>query len=241
MVHEIHRVPTPKKEEYLDFMTRDGLRTLKEHGFRVVGPWLVDVGRSSEVTYLLRYESLDERQRLKVQFAATAAGRSFDDRLSEFAEEITTRVLVPAPFALPATASDRPPKAGTSSVLPHREQLAPRVFVAGFSDRHGSANSGWVSLGDETLLIDLPRGVPVGEFLAVVAASTGKPARTLVLTRGEDGDGAIVRSLIEAGITPRFQLGQDAHPAACDFAVARSGDLAHPRRSHARGRRRRLC
>ena len=53
----------------------------------------------------------------------------------------------------------------------------------------------------ETLLIDLPRGMPVPDFLALVAATTGKPARTLVLTNIQDGDITIIQSLIEKGVT----------------------------------------
>src|SRR5262249_51334687 len=63
------------------------------------------------------------------------------------------------------------------------------------------ANCGWVALGEETLLIDLPRGIAVPEFLAMVAASTGRPARTLALTHARDGDGPIIRALVEGGIT----------------------------------------
>ena len=73
--------------------------------------------------------------------------------------------------------------------------------MAGFSDRYRSANCGWVALGDETLLIDLPRGIAVPEFLAIVAESTRKPARTLVLTHSRADDVPILRSLLERGIT----------------------------------------
>jgi type 1 glutamine amidotransferase len=97
-------------------------------------------------------------------------------------------------LAAASRGDDRP------AVLPHREQLAPGIYVAGFAERYHCANCGWVALADETLLIDVPRGVPVAEYLALVAATTGKPARTLVLTNIQDGDTAIIRSLIESGI-----------------------------------------
>ncbi len=67
-------------------------------------------------------------------------------------------------------------------LLPHREEIASGVHAAGFSYQFGHANCGWVVLGDQTLLIDLPRGTPVPEFLAYVEKTTGKPPRTLVLT-----------------------------------------------------------
>ena len=165
VVHEIHRVPFARKNAYLAYMTRQGLDLLKTNGFRPVGPWVVEVGRWSEVTYLFRYDSLAERERLIAKFSPTAEAQAYDSKLGEFVEEITTRLLIPAPFAprrppaTPRRSSER-----TSGLLPHREQLAPGVHAAGFSDRYHSANCGWVALAEETLLIDLPRGMPVAGF-----------------------------------------------------------------------------
>ena len=85
--------------------------------------------------------------------------------------------------------------------LPHREQIAPGVHAAGFADRYHCANCGWVALSAETLLIDLPRGIPAPEYVALVASTTGRPARTLALTNTQEGDGAIIRSLVDNGIT----------------------------------------
>ncbi len=67
-------------------------------------------------------------------------------------------------------------------MLPHREELAPGVHVAGFSYQYGNANCGWIELEDHILLVDLPRGTPVSSFLDQVSKGTGKPARRLVLT-----------------------------------------------------------
>jgi hypothetical protein len=85
--------------------------------------------------------------------------------------------------------------------LPHREQVAPGVFAAGFSDKFASANCGWIALKDQSLLVDLPRGIAVPDFLSLVLATTGKPARTLMLTHAQNGDAAVVQSLVEKGIT----------------------------------------
>jgi type 1 glutamine amidotransferase len=203
VVHEVHRVPLARRADYLAFMTRQGFDLLKAHGFRPAGPWVVDVGRWSEVTYLFRFESLAERERLIATFSGTADAKTYGDKVDGFTEEITTRLLIPAPFAraTPAPAGNAPPRPASSAVLPHRDQLAPGVYAAGFSDRHHTANCGWVALGEETLLIDLPRGIPVSEFLALVTTSTGKPARTLVLTHSQDDDPLILRSLVEQGIS----------------------------------------
>ncbi len=65
-------------------MTAQGLERLKTHGFRPVGPWVVDVGRWSEVTYLFLFESLAERERLIAGFSATQDARTYADKVGEF-------------------------------------------------------------------------------------------------------------------------------------------------------------
>jgi uncharacterized protein len=203
VIHEIHRVPLARRDAYLAFMTAEGLPLLKDQGFRPVGPWVVDVGRWTEVTYLFRFDSLAERERLIARFTEAPEAKAYNGKLREFAEEVTTRLLVPAPFTkTPPPNAAAPPKEGAATgSLPHQEQIAPGVHAAGFSDRYHSANCGWVALGDETLLIDLPRGIPAREFLGIVIASSGKPVRTLVLTHAENGDGPIIQALLDAGIT----------------------------------------
>jgi type 1 glutamine amidotransferase len=211
VVHEIHRVPLARKDAYLAFMTSQGLERLKAHGFRSVGPWVVDVGRWSEVTYLFRFQRLAERERLIARFSAAADAQQCRDKLGGFVDEITTRLLIPAPFATGPSAGETTPKGASTRPLPHRERIAPGIYAAGFSDHYRSANCGWADLGEETLLIDLPRGIPVAEFLALVGEAAGKPARTLVLTQIQDGDAAILKSLLEHGITRVL-----ASPATCD-------------------------
>ncbi len=222
-VHEVHRVPLARRGAYLTFMTGQGLELLRAHGFRPTGPWVVNVGRWSEVTYLFRFASLAEREQLIARFSATTDGRTYSDKVSEFTEEVTTRLLVPAPFAKAASTPVAPTKPESSALLPHRDQLASGVYVAGFSDRHHDGNSGWVAMGKETLLIDLPRGIPVPAYLALVTASTGKPVRKLVMTHAQDGDNPILRSLDEQGIsiltTPGTRARLLAAPGALEPSI----------------------
>jgi type 1 glutamine amidotransferase len=240
VVHEIQRVPLGRKDAYLAYMTGQGLNLLKANGLRPVGPWVVDVGRWSEITYILPYQSLAERERLIAKFSTTPDARALGVKVGEFVEEITNRLLVPAPFALKPTAGEAATKPATSAVLPHREQLAPGVYAAGFADRYHSANCGWVALSDQTLLIDLPQGMPVPEFLALIASTTGKPARTVVLTHTQDGDSSILRSLVANGITrvltsPETRARLLAAPGGIDPSIVRAvsertavGDAAAP-------------
>jgi type 1 glutamine amidotransferase len=181
-------------------MTKQGLSMLKAQGFRPVGPWIAEVGRWSEITYLYSYDSLAERERKIARFSLQPEARNYRDKLGEFTDEISSRLLVPAAFAR-APANAAPEKRASSAGLPHREEIAPGVHVAGFADRYHSSNCGWVALGTETMLIDVPRATSAQEFIKLVVATTGKSARTLVLTHAEDGDWPILKSLREVGVT----------------------------------------
>ena len=55
-------MPLAKQDAYLNYMSKSGLALLKAHGFRPIGPLIVEVGRWSEITYLFSYESLAERE-----------------------------------------------------------------------------------------------------------------------------------------------------------------------------------
>ena len=201
VIHETHRVPLSRREPYLDYMLQQGVKLLQAHGFRPEGPWISEVGRWSEITYLFRYNSLAEREQLIARLGNHPDGRAYDEKLAEYVTDVTTRLLIPAPFARPQLKTEPDAKPAASALpLPHHEQLTPGVHVAGFSDRHRSANCGWITLESETLLVDLPRGMGAKEFLALVKDSRGKPARTLALTNFQQGDGALVKDLVQGGI-----------------------------------------
>ena len=105
-----------------------------------------------------------------------------------------------------------------SGALPHVEELAPGIYAAGFGDRYGSANCGWVALSDQTLLIDLPHGVAIPEFLADVTKTTGKPVRSFILTHTQDSDTEPIAVLIQQGLrklsspTERSSIGDAVAP-----------------------------
>jgi hypothetical protein len=99
VVHEVHRVPLSRKDAYLKFMQTEGLNLLKRHGVEPVGPWMVTVGNWSEVTYLFRFESLRERERLLAAFSAHADASLYGGKINEFVDEVTTRILMPAAFS----------------------------------------------------------------------------------------------------------------------------------------------
>jgi type 1 glutamine amidotransferase len=197
VVHERHRVPLGKQREYLEFATGAGLALLKQHGFHPVGPWMTDVGKWSEVTWLFCFDSLAEREELRAKFAAHPDSTRYGQKLIAFVDEIIAQVLTPAAFAAKQPAEI--PKDATS-LLPHFDQLAPGVYVAGFADKYRSANCGWFDAGDETWLVDLPRGVSVPHFLELVARTTGHGATKAVLTQWQPGDDVIVKSLLGHGV-----------------------------------------
>ncbi len=87
-----------------------------------------------------------------------------------------------------------------SSSLPHHEEIAPAVHAVGFAAAQGSANSGWIELRDSVLLVDLPRGIALDDYLAEVRSLSGRSADRLALTRYQQGDEKIVESALESGI-----------------------------------------
>ncbi len=86
------------------------------------------------------------------------------------------------------------------SALPHQEQIAPGVWAAGFADKYGSANCGWIARSNDTLLIDLPRGIDPAKFLAGIRALTGTPVTSLVLTSRTPADEPLLRQLESLGV-----------------------------------------
>ena len=199
LIHENHRVPQGKLAQYLDYMREDGIELLKQNGFRPVGPWTVDVGNWSEVTYLFLFDSLDERSRLMAEFAKRPEAARFGEAVGEHVGQVVTRVLMPAPFAAGSktAAADRQPH---SALLPHLEEVGEGVFAAGFSNEFNSANCGWARMDKSTLLIDLPRGVELGPYVSLVEQETGKPIRKLALTSFQNGDETAIAALLDHGV-----------------------------------------
>jgi type 1 glutamine amidotransferase len=205
VIHEVHRVPLKRQGAYLDYLETEGLNVLKGHGFRPVGPWTTAVGKWTETRMLFRFESLAERERLISEFKASDEGRRYAERIGELVDDVTTRLLLPAPFA-------KPPKDGnsgrsgaanlldTSPLLPHLERLTPRVFAAGFADKFRSANCGFLAVSDGTALIDLPRGIAVAEFSREVERLTGRKPNRLLLTHAEKDDLPAVKELVASGV-----------------------------------------
>ncbi len=198
--HEIHRVPLARQGAYFNWLRAEGLPILEKFGFRPVGPWTTSIGDWSEVTLLLRFESLAERDKLIARFNASAEIRLFKAAVSELTEQVTTRLLIPAPFTKPAAPESNKAAAAESPILPHLERISPRVFAAGFADKFRSANCGFFAAGEGAVLIDLPRGVVVSEFAKEVEQLTGRTPRRLILTHANADDLPLIKELVAAGV-----------------------------------------
>jgi type 1 glutamine amidotransferase len=203
VIHEVHRVPLSRQAAYLAWLKAEGFPALQKNGFKPAGPWMTSIGRWSEVTLLFRFESLAERDKLIARIMATPEGRNYGQRVGELTDEITTRLLLPAPFAK-TVASDRKTgsaaRAPQSPLLPHLERLSAGVFAAGFADKYRSANCGFLAAGNGAVLVDLPRGITVADYVHEVERLTGHPPRRLVLTYAEKGDVTTIQELVVAGI-----------------------------------------
>jgi hypothetical protein len=104
VIHEVHRVPLARRDAYLKYMQSEGLALLNRHGFRPVGPWVVNVGASwSNVTYLFRFDSLREREDLIAGFTQHNDARQYAAKIGELTDDVTTRILMPGKFAHPST------------------------------------------------------------------------------------------------------------------------------------------
>ena len=89
---------------------------------------------------------------------------------------------------------------GSARALDFVQQIAPGVHLAGFADRFGSANCGWIELEDRTVLIDLPHGIGAEAFLATVARTSSKPVRSLLLTSAPDPENQTLQALRARGV-----------------------------------------
>ena len=98
VIYELHRIPLSRHAAYLQYMQSDGLAFL--------GAWLSPgrpvVGKRRQMERGLLSVSLRQpaqREEWIAKFAGTADSKAYGDKINEFAEEVSTRVLLPATFA----------------------------------------------------------------------------------------------------------------------------------------------
>jgi len=99
VVVETHVIPLHRQWAYLNWMETRGLALLTQHRFRPAGPWVVNAGDLSEITYLFRFDSLDKRESIREQFRDHPEGLHYSAVIRDFADEVRSRILTPAPFA----------------------------------------------------------------------------------------------------------------------------------------------
>ena len=85
-----------------------------------------------------------------------------------------------------------------AALLPN--ELAPDVHVLCASHRFGSATVGWVTLSDESILIDCPHPDYVPEILARIESTTGKPLKRVILTHSRQSQLEAAQELLKRGI-----------------------------------------
>lgn len=79
-------------------------------------------------------------------------------------------------------------------------ELAPDVHVLCASHRFGSATVGWVTLRDESILIDCPHPDYLPKILAMIESTTGKPLKRVILTHSRQPQLEAAQQLLERGI-----------------------------------------
>ncbi len=80
------------------------------------------------------------------------------------------------------------------------KELAPDVHVLCASHRFGSATVGWVTFGDESILIDCPHPDYLPKILARIESTTGKPLKRVILTHSRQSQLEAAQELLKRGI-----------------------------------------
>lgn len=62
-----YRIAPARREEFLEFFKRQAIPALRDHGMKVVGPF-IDVENPNKFVWLRSFESIEERTRLKKLF-----------------------------------------------------------------------------------------------------------------------------------------------------------------------------
>ena len=175
-----------------------------------------------------RFDSLAERERLDRPVLRDRRG----PRLCREGRRVRRGGHDAAPDPVHVREAGTVKPAPTAGVLPHREELAPGVYAAGFSGKQHSANCGWVAPAEENLLIDVPRGIPVPEYLAMVAEPPASPRDAggdpgPRRRRGDRAGPPRQGGRSRGGLTGDSRVGWGA-PGGLGPALAGALDRAHP-------------
>jgi len=106
MIYElrVYRCVPGRLAALLRRLETGGVSLFKRHGIRPVGFWTVEIGpsSSSELVYLLQWESLSERERKYASFLADAdwvALRDESEKDGPIVASITNYILAPTQFS----------------------------------------------------------------------------------------------------------------------------------------------
>jgi type 1 glutamine amidotransferase/glyoxylase-like metal-dependent hydrolase (beta-lactamase superfamily II) len=99
---------------------------------------------------------------------------------------------------LAATARGGEEQGRVEALLP--KKLAPDVHVLCASHRFGSATVGWITLREESILIDCPHPDYLPRILGAIESTTGKPLKRVILTHSRPSQLEAARQLLTRGI-----------------------------------------
>jgi type 1 glutamine amidotransferase/glyoxylase-like metal-dependent hydrolase (beta-lactamase superfamily II) len=80
------------------------------------------------------------------------------------------------------------------------QEVAPDVHVLCASHRFRSATVGWVTFGDESILIDCPHPDYLPKILAKIESTTGSPLKRVILTHSRQSQLDAARELLKRGV-----------------------------------------
>ena len=108
MIYElrIYRCVPGRKPALLSRFENETLRIWEKHGIRQVGFWTTLIGKSSqEITYMLAWDSMAEREKRWGAFLADpewVAVVAKTEKDGQLVENISSQLLAPAAFSIPA-------------------------------------------------------------------------------------------------------------------------------------------
>ena len=105
MIYEerIYKIMPGRLPDILNRFTNHAVSLFEKHGFQLVGFWQTVVGPSShELTYLLAFDDLNQRERAWDAFMSDPAwieAKAESERNGPLVADVANRILKPTPFS----------------------------------------------------------------------------------------------------------------------------------------------
>jgi len=97
--HRTYYILPGKMPEFLEGFQATPAKVFERHGAKLVGFWTTDIGQSNEIIYILAYDSLAERERIRGMIDQDEEMRSYRQAGAPRVEKIVVKILRPSAFS----------------------------------------------------------------------------------------------------------------------------------------------